>query len=78
MSCFHFHYVFLHLLYNKDINYDYEQFRKYGIVTHYKGIDGFGDSMNDSIHDYLRKNHMSTDFLPKPSSLYISFLCSDK
>ena len=52
---------------SKDIannfNYDYEQFRKYGIVTHYKGIDGFGDSMNDSIHDYLRKNHMMVEML---------------
>lgn len=52
---------------SKDIannfNYDYEQFRKYGIVTHYKGIDGFGDSMNDSVHDYLRKNHMMVEML---------------
>ena len=46
-----------------NFNYDYEQFRKYGIVTHYKGIDGFGDSMNDSIHDYLRKNHMMVEML---------------
>ena len=30
---------------------------------HYKGIDGFGDSMNDSIHDYLRKNHMMVEML---------------
>lgn len=47
----------------KNFKYDYEQFRKYGIVTHYKGIDGFGDSMNDSIHEYLRKYHMMVEML---------------
>ena len=63
---------------SKDIannfNYDYEQFRKYGIVTHYKGIDGFGDSMNDSIHDYLRKNHMMVEMLADE----FTFIVNDK
>jgi len=52
---------------SKDIanhfNYDYETFRQYGIVTHYKGINGFGDSMNDSIHNYLRNSHMMVEML---------------
>lgn len=42
----------------KFFNYDYEKFRTDGIVTHYSQIDGFGDNMNQSLHDYLRKNHM--------------------
>ena len=47
----------------KNFKYDYELFIKYGIVTHYKGIDGFGNSMNDSIHEYLRKYHMMIEML---------------
>lgn len=47
----------------KNFKYDYELFRKYGIVTHYKGIDRFGNSMNDSIHEYLRKYHMMVEML---------------
>lgn len=46
-----------------NFEYDYEKFRKYGIVTHYKGIDGFGDGMNDSVHNYLRKNHIMVEML---------------
>lgn len=42
----------------KFFNYDYEKFRTDGIVTHYCQIDGFGDNMNQSLHDYLEKNHM--------------------
>lgn len=42
----------------KFFNYDYEEFRTDGIVTHYSQIDGFGDNMNQSLHNYLRKNHM--------------------
>ena len=42
----------------KFFNYDYEKFRTDGIVTHYSQIDGFGGNMNQSLHDYLRKNHM--------------------
>ena len=42
----------------KFFNYDYEKFRTDGIVTHYSQIDGFGDNMNQSLHDYLRENHM--------------------
>lgn len=42
----------------KFFKYDYEKFRIDGIVTHYSQIDGFGDNMNQSLHDYLRENHM--------------------
>ena len=41
----------------KFFNYDYEKFRTYGIITHYSQIDGFGDNINKSLHDYLRDNH---------------------
>ncbi len=42
----------------KFFKYDYKKFRIDGIVTHYSQIDGFGDNMNQSLHDYLRENHM--------------------
>lgn len=42
----------------KFFNYDYEKFRTDGIVTLYSQIDGFGDNINQSLHEYLRKNHM--------------------
>lgn len=42
----------------KFFKYDYEKFRIDGIVTHYSQIDGFGDNMNQSLHDYLRENHV--------------------
>ena len=47
----------------KFFNYDYEKFRTDGIVTHYSQIDGFGDNMNQSLHDYLRENHMKISTL---------------
>lgn len=47
----------------KFFNYDYEKFRTDGIVTSYSQIDGFGDNMNDSIHNYLRRNHTMVDML---------------
>lgn len=47
----------------KFFNYDYEKFRTDGITTHYSQIDGFGDNMNQSLHDYLRKNHMMISML---------------
>ena len=47
----------------KFFNYDYEKFRTDGIVTHYSQIDGFGDNMNQSLHDYLRENHMMISIL---------------
>lgn len=47
----------------KYFNFDYEKFITDGIVTHYSQIDGFGNSMNQSLQDYLRKNHMMTSTL---------------
>lgn len=42
---------------------DYEKFRKYGITTHYTQIDGFGESMNNSLHQWLRENHLMMELL---------------
>lgn len=42
---------------------DYEKFRKYGITTHYTQIDGFGETMNDSLHQWLRENHLMMELL---------------
>lgn len=42
----------------KYFNYDYKKFETDGMITHYNQIDGFGDNMNRSLHDYLRENHM--------------------
>ncbi len=42
---------------------DYEKFRKYGITTHYTQIDGFGETMNDSLHQWLRGNHLMMELL---------------
>ncbi len=47
----------------KFFKYDYEKFRTDGIVTHYSQIDGFGDNMSQSLHDYLRENHMKISIL---------------
>lgn len=47
----------------KFFNYDYEDFKKYGIVTHYKQIERFGDSMNDSLHNWLNRNHLEMEEL---------------
>lgn len=44
---------------------DYEKFRKYGIVTHYKQIDGFGESMNNSLHQWLKANHLLMEELAR-------------
>lgn len=42
----------------KFFDYDYEKFKTNGITTHYSQIDGFGDNMTQSLHDYLRENYM--------------------
>lgn len=47
----------------KFFSYDYERFRTNGITTHYSQIDGFGENMNQSLHDYLRENHMMISML---------------
>ena len=47
----------------KHFKYDYQNLRKYGIVTHYTQLDGFGETMNDSLHEWLRCNHLMMDML---------------
>ena len=47
----------------KHFKYDYENLRKYGIVTHYTQLDGFGETMNDSLHQWLRENHLMMELL---------------
>lgn len=47
----------------KFFNNNYEKFRKYGITTHYTQIDGFGETMNDSLHQWLRENHLMMELL---------------
>lgn len=42
---------------------DYEKFWKYGIVTHYTQIDGFGEAMNNLLHQWLNQNHMMMEWL---------------
>lgn len=49
----------------KFFNNDYENFRKYGITTYYTKIDGFGDSMNNSIHQWLKENHSMMEELSR-------------
>lgn len=44
---------------------DYESFRKDGISAHYTQIDGFGESMNNSLHQWLNENHMMMEELAK-------------
>lgn len=44
---------------------DYEKFWTYGIVTSYTQINGFGESMNNSIHQWLSTNHMMMESLSR-------------
>lgn len=52
----------------KFFNNDYEKFRKYGIVTHYAQINGFGKNMNISLHQWLSCNHTVMDLLAQEFS----------
>lgn len=47
---------------------DYEKFRKYGIATHYSQIDGFGNDMNNSLHQWLNTNRIIIDSLAQEFS----------
>ena len=49
----------------KFFNNDYENFRRNGIVIHYAQIDGFGDNMNNSLHQWLNSNHTMMDLLSR-------------
>lgn len=53
----------------KFFNSDYEKFKKYGIATHYTQIDGFGESMNNSLHQWLNENHLMMEELAREFTL---------
>ncbi len=44
---------------------DYENFRRYGIITHYEQIDGFGENMNKCLHQWLNHNHFMMELLAR-------------
>lgn len=54
---------------SKDIanffNNDYEEFKMYGTTINYTQIDGFGESMNNSLHKWLSDNHIMMEELAK-------------
>lgn len=41
----------------------YENFRSYGITTNYTQIDGFGETMQSSLHQWLNENHVMMEAL---------------
>lgn len=52
---------------SKDIvklfNNDYENFRTYGMTTNYEQVDGIGETVNKSIHEWLNINHTEMNLL---------------
>ena len=49
----------------KFINNNYEEFKMYGTTINYTQIDGFGESMNNSLHKWLSENHIMMEELAK-------------
>ena len=49
----------------KFFNNNYEEFKMYGTTINYTQIDGFGESMNNSLHKWLSENHMMMEELTK-------------
>ena len=49
----------------KFFNNNYEEFKKYGTTINYTQIDGFGESMNNSLHKWLSENHIMMEELAK-------------
>ncbi len=49
----------------KFFNNNYEEFKMYGAAINYTQIDGFGESMNNSLHQWLNKNHIMMEELAK-------------
>lgn len=49
----------------KFFNNNYEEFKMYGTTINYTQIDGFGESMNNSLHEWLSKNHIMMEELTK-------------
>ena len=49
----------------KFFNNNYEEFKMYGTTINYTQIDGFGESMNNSLHKWLSDNHIMMEELAK-------------
>ena len=49
----------------KFFNNNYEEFKMYGTTINYTQIDGFGESMNNSLHKWLNENHIMMEELAK-------------
>ena len=49
----------------KFFNNNYEEFKMYRTTIDYTQIDGFGDSMNNSLHKWLNENHITMEELAK-------------
>ena len=49
----------------KFFNNNYEEFKMYGTTINYTQIDGFGESMNNSLHKWLSENHIMMGELAK-------------
>ena len=49
----------------KFFNNNYEEFKMYGTTINYTQIDGFGESMNNSLHKWLNENHITMEELAK-------------
>ena len=49
----------------KFFNNIYEEFKMYGTTINYTQIDGFGESMNNSLHKWLSENHIMMEELAK-------------
>ena len=49
----------------KFFNNNYEEFKMYGTTINYTQIDGFGESMNNSLHKWLIENHIMMEELTK-------------
>ena len=49
----------------KFFNNNYEEFKMYRTTINYTQIDGFGESMNNSLHKWLNENHIAMEKLAK-------------
>lgn len=49
----------------KFFNNNYEEFKMYGTTINYTQIDGFGESMNNSLHKWLSENHIMMEELAR-------------
>lgn len=49
----------------KFFNNNYEEFKMYGTTINYTQIDGFGESINNSLHKWLNENHIMMEELAK-------------